>query len=270
MAKRSNGFLSFLGAMAIFFLGIMGIGYFSSMFNKENPPIESVESIESGEEDESSPTSKDDDESATLPGTSEEDEESSATPNTSEEDNESVSSPGGSIVSPPDDVVSNCNGNHSFEYGILTYGENCAEYIQLIEYCTNKGCTVADIRVSGTNGSHSYDENGVCTVCGDGMTGTCTGEHYFNLKYAVDVELPTCTESGTITYECTNEHCHQTKTETLALWGHKYGEDGICTSCGEQQPTESGGETVNAELVVAWNEAWEPEDAFFWADGFVE
>lgn len=76
---------------------------------------------------------------------------------------------------------------------------------------------------------HTYDDDGVCTVCG-----ALKGCNHFLFKSS-EVVAPTCTEKGYTIHSCTRCGYDYKDTYTPAL-GHDYGKDGKCTRCGEMDP----------------------------------
>ena len=95
--------------------------------------------------------------------------------------------------------------------------------------CTEGGCT-------------TY----TCTACGDSYVGDET--EALGHSYTGEVTAPTCTENGCTAYFCSG--CGDTYTEIIEATGHSY-VDGICTTCGGEDPDYVKPVTVPTLMLVA-------------------
>ena len=81
-------------------------------------------------------------------------------------------------------------------------------------------------------------ESRSCTKCGHTETRAIEATGH---SWTAEMTSPSCTADGSMVYTC--EHCGATRSETIPATGHEYGEDGVCTKCGdvktaEPEPTE--------------------------------
>lgn len=88
-----------------------------------------------------------------------------------------------------------------------------------------------------SDGNTDCTQETKCTECGAVLKKA--GEHTWDAGKLT--KEPTCKEKGIRTYTCTVEGCGATKTEEIATVDHKYGEDDVCTVCGEKKHSGGGG-----------------------------
>ena len=81
---------------------------------------------------------------------------------------------------------------------------------------------------------HTYNERGICTVCGGKKQ---PAEHKCEFTKLVYTELPaTCTTNGSGTYQCEYDGCKKTQNLSIKATGHNY-INGKCNNCGEKEKT---------------------------------
>ena len=123
---------------------------------------------------------------------------------------------------------------HSFDEGTEQKAPSCGEPGEILYTCTVCGETAWD-EIPALE--HSWgdwtaaddaDHSRECSVCGE----TETAEHVFDNGNII--KEATCQETGVCVYTCAV--CAYEHSETLPLTDHEY-EDGICTVCGEQDPS---------------------------------
>ena len=121
-------------------------------------------------------------------------------------------------------ACANCDANYRSDY-VAANGHmwnltapTCGEG-QICEVCGERGLPAT--------GEHTFNEKGICSVCGQGCA------HDFKV---VEVIPSTCLVRGYTEYKCSI--CDTTKRDDYQpLAGHSY-KDGKCTVCGEADPAE--------------------------------
>ncbi len=141
----------------------------------------------------------------------------------------------------------------------------CTEYGRRLLRCTICGYTEIDEILPALG--HSYNEDGVCTLCGTSpdepgchhsyvvistseatcyMPGCIESRcQYCNITKHEDIPAlghsyiattvePSCENSGYIESRC--QYCNITKYEDIPAIGHAYGDDGYCSNCGMLDP----------------------------------
>ena len=76
-----------------------------------------------------------------------------------------------------------------------------------------------------------------CTASETRETGLDKTAHSFTAGAKVE---PTCTKEGYTVYKCAGCSATESRDRVSAL-GHSYGTDGVCTRCGEKDPSQQGG-----------------------------
>lgn len=99
--------------------------------------------------------------------------------------------------------------------------------------CTEEGektytCGCGDSYTEKIPAKGHHFEDGICTGCGE------KDPDYHKHDYVETVtKEPTCTEEGEKTYTC---ECGESYTEKIPMTEHHYGDDDICTDCGQSNP----------------------------------
>lgn len=124
------------------------------------------------------------------------------------------------------------SGNNSgSEENPPEHTHNYTETITKEPTCTETGektltCDCGDVKTETIPATEHNYVNGACTNCGK-KDPDAAHEHSYTAKIILE---PTCTEKGVIQYVC---KCGDSYTEKTDLLPHSYGEDGICTGCGD-------------------------------------
>ena len=99
--------------------------------------------------------------------------------------------------------------------------------------CTEAGektytCDCGDSYTEEIPAKGHHFEDGICTDCGE------KDPDYHKHDYVEEItKEPTCTEEGEKTYTC---ECGDSYTEKIPMTEHHYGDDDICTDCGQTNP----------------------------------
>lgn len=99
--------------------------------------------------------------------------------------------------------------------------------------CTEEGektytCECGDSYTEKIPAKGHHFEDGICTDCGE------KDPDYHKHDYVEEItKEPTCTEEGEKTYTC---ECGESYTEKIPMTEHHYGDDDICTDCGQTNP----------------------------------
>lgn len=99
--------------------------------------------------------------------------------------------------------------------------------------CTEEGektytCECGDSYTEKIPAKGHHFEDGICTDCGE------KDPDYHKHDYVEEItKEPTCTEEGEKTYTC---ECGDSYTEKIPMTEHHYGDDDICTDCGQTNP----------------------------------
>lgn len=126
-----------------------------------------------------------------------------------------------------------CDCKDSYTEEIPAKGHSYKEEITKEPTCTEEGektytCACGDSYTEKIPAKGHHFEDGICTDCGE------KDPDYHKHDYVEDItKEPTCTEEGEKTYTC---ECGDSYTEKIPMTDHHYGDDDICTDCGQTNP----------------------------------
>lgn len=126
-----------------------------------------------------------------------------------------------------------CDCGDSYTEEIPAKGHNYKEEITKEPTCTEEGektytCECGDSYTEKIPAKGHHFEDGICTDCGE------KDPDYHKHDYVEEItKEPTCTEEGEKTYTC---ECGDSYTEKIPMTDHHYGDDDICTDCGQTNP----------------------------------
>ena len=126
-----------------------------------------------------------------------------------------------------------CDCGDSYTEKIPAKGHNYKEEITKEPTCTEEGektytCECGDSYTEKIPAKGHHFEDGICTDCGE------KDPDYHKHDYVEEItKEPSCTEEGEKTYTC---ECGDSYTEKIPMTEHHYGDDDICTDCGQSNP----------------------------------
>ena len=161
---------------------------------------------------------------------------------------------------------------HTYNAGVIDPAPTCTTAGTKTYTCSGCGNSYTEeVAASGHSYTESVTKAPGCTEAGE-KTFTCVcGDTYTEEIAAtghsltqVDAKAPTCTEAGYEAYEYCTVCDYTTYVEKAATGVHIY-ENGVCTGCGDPEP--STGIEINVEIVGTANKAEVTGPADGWKEG---
>ena len=159
-----------------------------------------------------------------------------------------------------------CECGDSYTEKIPAKGHHYKEEITKEPTCTEEGektytCGCGDSYTEKIPAKGHHFEDGICTDCGE------KDPDYHKHDYVEEItKEPSCTEEGEKTYTC---ECGDSYTEKIPMTEHHYGDDDICTDCGQSNPNhihdyEPYKLNVSPTNVQFKNSSYSKSDAIQW------